>query len=339
MGSRSTHTTAVTTRRTFLRRAIGSVALAKLSSVTPARAATEKVKFQLDWIPYGRHAPYYVALEKGFYSSGGMDVSISQGTGSVPGLRALGTGQVDFLFGDIGSMIALRSRDNVRIKALACVYQKTPNTIFFIKGNGIEKPKDLEGKKLAYSPGDKVMFPAFAIANDIDESKITWLSADPNTKNLMLLNKNTDSMMTYIFTKPVLERAAKPGDVVDGFVYSDWGVEFYSNGLLAMEDYLAKNPHIAGSFVQATMKGIEYSLAHPSESVSIAKKYQPQLNEEVALKEIEILRDLTPTRGADRRLGSMTQAKMRETVALTTKYLNLEAKLSADDVFTNEFLG
>jgi NitT/TauT family transport system substrate-binding protein len=94
-----------------------------LRNVRPVRAATEKVTFQLDWIPCGRHAPYYVALDKGFYSQEGLDVTVAQGTGSVPGLRALGTGKVDFLFADIGPMIAVRSRDGVRAKVLACMYQ------------------------------------------------------------------------------------------------------------------------------------------------------------------------------------------------------------------------
>ena len=338
MSARSGQRTLKTSRRKFLSHAITTGAVVALWNVRPSQAAEQKIRFQLDWIPYGRHAPYYVALEKNFYASSGLDVTIAQGTGSVPGLRALGTGRVDFLFGDIGSMIALRSRDGVRAKALACVYQKTPNTIFFIKGAGISKPKDLEGRKLAYSPGDNVLFPAFAIANGIDESKITWLSADPNTKNVMLLNRNADSMMTYIFTKPVLEKAAKSGDVIDGFIYSDWGVDFYSNGILAMEDYVSKNPDVVRNFVQATMKGIQYALANPAEAVSIMKKHQPQLNEEVAVKEIEILRELTPTGGTDKRLGRMTPEKMQQTVDLTTKYLDLKSAVAADQVFTNEFL-
>jgi NitT/TauT family transport system substrate-binding protein len=327
----------LTSRRAFLTQAIGSgLALGAASSVRPVRAATEKVTFQLDWIPYGRHAPYYVALDKGFYSRKGLDVTIVQGTGSVQGLRALGTGQVNFLFGDFGSMIAVRSRDGVRAKALACMYQKTPHTIFFIKGAGIVKPKDLEGKKLAYSPGDKIMFPAFAIANRIDESKISWLSVDPNTKNVMLLNRNADSMMTYIFTKPVLQKAAKPGDVIDGFIYSDWGTDFYSNGIAAMEDYIIQKPDIVRNFVQATMEGVEYALTHVSESVSIMKKYQPQLDEEVAGKEIAILHELIMNPG--QRLGGMTREKMQHTVELTIKYLDLKVPVAVDQVFTNEFL-
>lgn len=339
MNGKIGHKPMLTSRRTFLSQAMGSgLALSGISNVRPARAAAEKVTFQLDWIPYGRHAPYYVALDKGFYSQRGLDVTVAQGIGSVPGLRTLGTGQVNFLFGDIGSMIAVRSRDGVRAKALACMYQKTPNTIFFIKGAGISKPKDLEGRKLAYTPGDKIMFPAFALANGIDKSKISWLSADPNSKNVMLLTRNADSMMTYIFTKPVLQKAAKPDEVIDGFIYSDWGVDFYSNGILAMEDYVNQKPEVTRNFVQATMEGVEYAMAHAAESVSILKKHQPQLNEETALKEIAILQELITTKTPGQRLGSMTQEKMKETIALTVKYLDLKNSVGVDQVFTNEFL-
>jgi len=326
-----------TSRRKFLHVFGSGIVLGGLSQLRPARAATEKVTFQLDWIPFGRHAPYYTALDKGFYSRKGLEVTVAQGTGSVPGLRALATGQANFLFGDIGSMIAVRSRDGVRAKALACMYQKTPNTIFFRRGSGISKPKDLEGRKLAYSPGDRVMFPAFALANGIDESKISWLSADPNSKNTLLLTGNVDSMMTYLFTKPVLQRAAKSGEIIDEFVFSDWGVDFYSNGILALEDYVKQKPDLTRNFVQATIEGVEYALAHPEESVSILKKHQPQLNEETALKEIAILQELTATKPGQR-LGEMTVKKMEETVALTVKYLDLKNTVAVDQVFTNEFL-
>jgi len=144
-------------------------------------------------------------------------------------------------------------------------------------------------------------------------------------------------MMTYLFTKPVLQRAAKSGEIIDEFVFSDWGVDFYSNGILALEDYVKQKPDLTRNFVQATMEGVEYALAHPEESVSILKKHQPQLNEETALKEIAILQELTATKPGQR-LGEMTLKKMEETVALTVKYLDLKNTVAVDQVFTNEFL-
>ncbi len=55
-----------TSRRNFLRASAGTgLAFAAGVRPRPARAATEKILFQLDWIPFGRHTPYYAALENG----------------------------------------------------------------------------------------------------------------------------------------------------------------------------------------------------------------------------------------------------------------------------------
>ena len=121
--------------------------------------------------PYGRHAPYYAALDKGFYGKRDLDVSIAQGRGTLQSIRTLVAGQSQFVFLDIGVMLSVRAKEGAAIKALACMYQRTPHTLFYMKNKGIVKPKDLEGKTIAFSPGDlpKLMFPAFAKANGIDE--------------------------------------------------------------------------------------------------------------------------------------------------------------------------
>jgi NitT/TauT family transport system substrate-binding protein len=329
-----------TSRRKFLAQTVGA-GVALVAGPRFARAAAEKITFQLDWIAYGRHAPFYVALEKGFYGKRDLDVTIQQGTGTLQGLRTLVAGQAQFIFNDIGSMMVLRARDNVKIKALACIFQKAPHTLFYLKSSGIAKPKDFEGKKIAFSPGDspRLIFPAFAQANGIDESKVSWLSVDPNSKNAMLLNRNTEGMVTYIFTIPILQKAAPAGEEVGAFVYSDWGVDFYSNGLLVMEDYLAKNPAVAKRFVQATMEGVEYTLANAQEAVTIMKKYQPQMDEGAAVKEVAILRDLIAADATKKvRLGSMTREKMQQTADLMAKYLDLKGSFGVEEAFTNDYL-
>ena len=180
----------------------------------PARAATEKILFQLDWIPFGRHAPYYAALEKGFYARKRPGRDDRPGPQHDAGHQNAVAGQSQFIFQDIAVMLSVRATEGSKIKALACMYQKTPHTLFYIKGDSIKKPKDIEGKKIAFSPGEFTaqMFPAFAKANGIDESKVSWLSVDPNSKNAVLLNHQAEGMVTYIFTQPVLQKAAQGGD-------------------------------------------------------------------------------------------------------------------------------
>ena len=47
-----------------------------------AKAQTKKVSVQLAWVVGGLHAGFFVAKEKKFYSSKGLDVNINRGFGS-----------------------------------------------------------------------------------------------------------------------------------------------------------------------------------------------------------------------------------------------------------------
>jgi NitT/TauT family transport system substrate-binding protein len=329
-----------TSRRTFLRSTAGAgFALAAGARSRPARAATEKITFQFDWIPFGRHTPYYAALENGFYAEKGLDVTILQGRSTIQGIRTLVAGQSQFIFQDIAVMLSVRATEGAKIKALACMYQKTPHTLFYIKNSGIVKPKDIEGKKIAFTPGDspRKMFPAFAKASGIDESKVSWLSVDPNSKNAVLLNHQAEGMVTYIFTLPVLQKSAQNGDEVGAFIYGDYGADFYSNGIGAMDDYVKAKPKVAHDFVQATMEGLKFTLAHPKEAVAMLKKHQAQLDTDVALQEVEILRDITDSKNL-KVLGSMTADKMKATEDLMIKYMDLPSSVDLTDTFTNEYL-
>ena len=109
-----------TSRRTFLRAASGAgLVLATGIRSRPARAATEKILFQLDWIAYGRHAPYYAALENGFYAEKGLEVTIAQGRSTIQGIRTLVAGQSQFIFQDIAVMMSVRAEEGSKIRALA----------------------------------------------------------------------------------------------------------------------------------------------------------------------------------------------------------------------------
>jgi len=85
------------------------------------------------------------------------------------------------------------------------------------------------------------------------------------------------------------------------------------------------------------MRGLKFTLDHPKDAVGMLKKHQPQLDEDVALQEVEILRDLTNSKNA-KILGAMTQEKMLETQNLMVKYMDLQNPENVSGTYTNEFL-
>ena len=67
------------------------------------------------------------------------------------------------------------------------------------------------------------------------------------------------------------------------------------------------------------------------------KKHQPQLDGDVALQEVEILRNITNAKNM-KVLGSMTKKKMQETQDLMVKYMDLKTPVNVSKVYTNEYL-
>ncbi len=67
---------------------IGTMGLAALVAgvvilgIGPAAMGAEAVKFQLDWIFSGKHVPFFVARDKGFFKKNGLEVNIIKGRGS-----------------------------------------------------------------------------------------------------------------------------------------------------------------------------------------------------------------------------------------------------------------
>jgi NitT/TauT family transport system substrate-binding protein len=76
------------------------VLLITLSTLGSASAQTD-VKFALDWKFEGPAAPYFVAIDKGYYKAEGLNVTIDSGPGSVAGIARVAAGTYPIGFFDI----------------------------------------------------------------------------------------------------------------------------------------------------------------------------------------------------------------------------------------------
>src|SRR5262245_48390494 len=60
--------------------------------VTSSAGAQTDLKFALDWKFEGPSAPYFVAIDKGYYKAEGLNVTIDSGPGSVAGIARIAAG-------------------------------------------------------------------------------------------------------------------------------------------------------------------------------------------------------------------------------------------------------
>src|SRR5215207_6853934 len=130
---------------------------ATLAYLIEGFAQQKDITFTLDFIPLGRHAPWYVALAKGYYKDEGLNVSIAPGKGTADAIRALESGTAHIGFIDIPSLVAA-GHDGTFIRMVAVNYQRPPYSVFSLNpGANITRPQDMSGKE--FSAGNASLIP------------------------------------------------------------------------------------------------------------------------------------------------------------------------------------
>ena len=306
-----------------------------------ARAAERtKLKVAMDWIIGGRHAPWFVAVEKGYYAEEGLDVEVLRGFGSASTVQRVVSGEVQVAYSDFPTSILARAEGN-KVKTVAMVLGRNPETFFSLKKTGITKPKDLEGRTVVSNAGSAApkLFPIFAELHGIDQGKVRWVMVEPAAKASMLIAGSADVAQYFLMQRPLLEREAAKLGGIDSMLWADHGFQLYSNAMIVTDDYLAKNGDVVRRFLRATVKAFHRSFENPDEAVTLLHKSHPTLDPAVTRAEIDILKALVMTDDAKAYgIGWMDEAKVRTARDIMARAFGLKAPVQTGDLYTNEYL-
>jgi NitT/TauT family transport system substrate-binding protein len=317
---------------------VGSLICAML---VPAAFANEPINFLLDFVPYGKHAFFYAALEKGFWKDAGFDVTILKGSGSAATVAAVAADSAEFGFADIPTaIIGISKGANVQI--VGVIHEKSLYSIGWLDDVvKIKGPRDLEGKRIASSAGDasRVLFPALAQIVGLDQSKVTWVTMTAPARAASLIAGQADATVLLATETPTFSaRARESGKKWASFLYSDYGLDLYGGGLIVPNDQIAKDPERTKKFVQATYKAVAWSVEHPEEALQTFLKDNPAVNPVEAREHWRIALAHLMTANTKRfGIGYMDKDKMQHTVDTVEKYFNATG-LQSDNIYTNRFL-
>ena len=321
-----------------------SAALAGMAGFAGAAAAQTDVKFALDWKPEGPSAPYYVALDKGYYKAEGLDVTIDTGPGSVAGIGRIAGGAYPIGFMDLNSLAKFRDQNpGNSVKAVMIVYDAPAFAIASLSKAGIAKPKDLEGKILGAPPPDGAwaQWPAFVKANSIDTSKVKVDPIGFPVREPMLAQGKVDAITGFSFSMVFnLMQANVPQADIKTMMMSDFGIVMYGNAIMVNADYAAKNPKVVAGFVKATIKGMQDTVKDPAAAVKSVMKRNETGSEKIELERLSMaLKDniVTPWVKANG-FGGVDAARLAKSLEQIGETYDFKTKPKAEDIFTSEFL-
>lgn len=309
-----------------------------LSSPTKA---DEKYTLSLNWIPHSLHFGIYLAKERGWYHDAGLDIAIERGYGSSDTVKRVGTGASDFGLADTASVVLGRA-SGINTKLVAMLMNRPADAIYFVKGSGIKTPKDLEGKTMGAAVGEASLplMPMFAKLAGFDLKKVEYVMMASPSKIPSLAQKKVDSIMTYTNEEPMVKNAGRMANVeIDRFLFADYGVDYYSVGIIVSDKMLQTKPQAIKDFVDVTMRGYAEAFSNPNEAIDAFSKSNPESSRDLMQQQWSTLRAnmLTPAAG-DKGLGYIDDAKMVGTLNLLRDYQNLKTDIKPADVYTMDYL-
>lgn len=324
--------------KTAIKRLTAAVA-ATLVGFGTAQAQPTKIDFQLDWSLYGTHAPFFLAQEKHLYEKAGLDVTISEGTGSATATKLVARGSRQLGFVDFGTM-AKGAQRGLPVEAVTRIISDVM-VVISKADDPIDSPKELEGKVIAYAPSESTaqVIPALYKLNDVDLSKVSIIQPASGAKLALFLRGNADAIPGYVNIQ--VAQAEAKGARTHYFKYSDYGVSLMNNGLIVNTDFAEAHPEAVKAFVKATIQAFEMAEDNPEMAVDalIARNPDQKRNRDLLLRQWKLTVPALKTAAtADEPFGTMAKDDWQSTVETLQQYGDLKSDLDIDTLYTNEYL-
>jgi NitT/TauT family transport system substrate-binding protein len=258
-------------------RAVASLILLGLTSFCANAYADEAVTLRLKWLNQAQFAGFYVAKEKDYYKSEGLDVNIQPGGPDFPAVQMVAGGNEQFGVTGADQILIARSK-GVPVVALAVIYRRNPFVMFSLQKSGVAKPADWVGKKVGVKIGgnEELIYRAVLAKAKIDKSQLTEIPVKFDIAPL--LTGAIDVWPGYLINEVLT--AEEKGFPVNIVYPSDYGIDLYADTLFTTEAMLKAKPDVVRNFVAATLKGWNTATAAPEEAAKITVKYGDKLTYE-----------------------------------------------------------
>lgn len=257
------------------------VTTTEATDITTAPVEAVDVRFRLNWVIAGNHAPYFLAQSEGYWAACGLNVSINAGQGSGDTAQLVGTGAEEFGLTDGVSITAGRSQ-GLPVQSIGVVYEDNPSSLVSYLETGIDELADVEGKTYGAVPGGSpyLLLHALFEENGIDTSTVQEVSVPPPG----IAELKTDSVDFITFFGNEVANIDDPS-LLSVLFFRDFGLVSYGLALASSEDYIAEHPDQAQCFVDGVRQGFEEAAADPEKALQALYAAAPETEANAAVHE------------------------------------------------------
>ena len=306
------------------------------NSSNDTRKNFKNISLALDWYPWSNHVGLFVAKEKGYYKDNNLDISIYTPSDPSSILQTVGSGKDDFGI-SYQTDVILAQAEGIPVTSVFAIVQLPLNSIITLKSSGINRPKDLEGKKVGYPgiPTEELLLNTVVEYDGGNIQKVELINVGYDLVKA-LISKKVDAIIGayWVHESFIIE---KQGLKVNVLKIEDWGVpDFYELVIVTNENTVKNNPELIREFLDSTVKGYQYSIENPEAGINIMKNSNPEIDTELETAGIKLLLPLWNEKDILFGWQDKTRWKNLASWMLDKKLINNPVDL--DKTFTNQFV-
>jgi NitT/TauT family transport system substrate-binding protein len=242
----------------------------------PSMDAPLTISLPMGYIPDPQYAPFYVALERGYFREEGFIIEFDYSF-ETDGVALVGAGHRPFAIVS-GEQVIMARAQGIPVVYIMQWFQEFPITVVSKTSAGINSPQDLVGRRVGI-PGffgaSYVGYAGLLFANGLtledainEEIGFTQVEA--------LRTDRVEAVVGYINNEPLQLQAL--GEQINILNVADY-TALIANGIITNETIIADNPDLAANFVRAVLRGLADTLADPRAAFEISKNYVEALDD------------------------------------------------------------
>ena len=289
----------------------------------------EKITLAMGYIPNVQFAPFYVAVEKGYFAQEGMKIDFDYGM-ETDLLSLVGQGELRFAVAS-GDQVILARSQGLPIVYIMTYYRKFPVAVISLD-TPLEQPEDLVGLQVGI-PGlygaSYIGWRALLYAAGIPEEAIT-LDSIGYTQVASLTQGRVEAAVVYANNEPVQLR--QEGYEPYTLYVADY-IDLVSNGLITNEETVEKEPELVERLVRAILRGLRDTIEKPEEAFEICKIYVPEMTE----AQLMVLKETIPFWQSEP-LGYSDPAAWEASHRFMLDIGFIDKGLDISQIFTNQFV-
>ncbi len=292
------------------------------------------IKLPMGYIPNIQYAPFYVAVDKGYFAEEGIQIEFDYSF-ETDGMKLVGAGELPFAVAS-GEQVLLARSQGLPVVYTFAWYQQFPISVVAKSELNINEPADLRGKKIGL-PGlfgaNYIAAEALLFSAGIDPSEVTFDAIGFNQVESFATG-SSDIVVVYTANEPIVLRAQ--GLELTELRVSDHA-QLIANGIVASEMVIANEPELVRGMSRAFARGLADTIANPNEAYEISLKFVENLKDQDQAVQMQVLKTSIEFWTAER-LGFSDLQAWENMNDLLVKMALIPDPIDLSKAFTNEFI-